>query len=225
VLENLLKVWESENAQRSQQNLFQGMSDMRQRLNDHVMNQHQHNNHVDGVMVDIRDSTESNGRRLNDFVMNQNQHNHAMGGFMSHIINTTESTNQLLVGRMDGYHLLIEQYERLVLDSSSRAEEAEKLRRKNHQEEVLAWLGSEIQQSAYHRNFLKVSRKVPRIVRNPGAEGIPDSELEPGTAVWILNEAKIDNWMNEACPSYPVVWLRGKKGAGNAKPDLFSSHS
>lgn len=213
------------------------------RLNDYVMNQNQHNYTMDGLMNQVvgatestnrllsrhLDTSETTGRRLNDHVMNQNRHNHTIDGSMNHLIDTTERTNQLLSHHVDAssqaFQRLIEQYEKLIVDSSSRAEEAEKARRKKHQEEVLAWLGSEVQQSAYHREFLKVSRKVPKMVRVPGIEEVSDTKMkEPGTAVWIVDETKIDNWINEACPTYPVMWLRGKKGAGNSQPNPCSSH-
>lgn len=89
------------------------------------------------------------------------------------------------------------QYEQNRIEMFRLAEKEEERRKEEQKAAILAWLKTPGEcQSGYHDMFVEVRNKFP------------------DTAVWILNENKIFNWMNEEIPTHSVMWLNGKKGAG-----------
>jgi len=138
-------------------------------------------------------------RRLNDFIVSQNTRDANLDDMNRQIYRVSEQIQELMVS-----------YERDRADLFVRAKRSEKERKDEQKKEVLEWLKAGVDQATYHRSFREVASKVP------------GTDEEPPTAVWILNENKIINWINEEIPENPVIWLNGKKGAG--KPLPICSH-
>lgn len=100
----------------------------------------------------------------------------------------------------------IQQYEQDRVELLSRAKEEERKRKEDQRIGVLKWMSTPgVPQSEYHGKFREAREECP------------------GTGLWILSEDKIFNWMNEETPPHSLLWLNGKKGAGNFS-DLIINH-
>ncbi len=55
-------------------------------------------------------------------------------------------------------------------------------------------------QSQLHSNFEETRKKYP------------------GTTKWILDNVKVQNWVDDEIPEQPILWINAKKGAGESAP-------
>lgn len=162
-------------------------------------------NEADGRLASIEGTSSETRRRVNDEVLRQNR----LLGISNTVLDISNATNLQLSEHASQFgefretiKTVLREYEQNRFEMISRAEAEEKRRKEEQKETVLAWLKTAGEhQSTYHNMFLEVRKDFPE------------------TAVWILDEMKIFNWMNEEIPNRSVMWLNGKKGAG--KPVVF----
>ena len=140
--------------------------------------------------------SEDSHQRMNDHVLGQHQ---LMG-----ISTDTRQQVKKQADRLDSFYRevkqLLERYEQDRIDTIRRAEKEAEQRKTDDTATVLTWLNTVGEsQETYHKKFVDVR------------------EASPGTAVWIMKEPKLINWMGEEIPKYSVMWLNGKKGAGKQR--------
>jgi hypothetical protein len=141
-------------------------------------------------LANLAETSEEMRRRVNDNVIRQNR-----------LLSNSAETNHRLGSHVDQFtrfsQEVIRQYEQNRIEMFRLAEKEEERRKEEQKAAILAWLKTPGEcQSTYHDMFIEVRKKFPE------------------TAVWILNENKVFNWMNEEIPTHSVMWLNGKKGAG-----------
>jgi hypothetical protein len=146
-------------------------------------------------LVNLTEASEEMRRRVNDNVIQQNR-----------LLSNSAETNHRLGSHVDQFtrfsQEVIRQYEQNRIEMFRLAEKEEERRKEEQKAAILAWLKTPGEcQSTYHLMFCEVRKNFP------------------DTAVWILNENKVFNWMYEEIPTHSVMWLNGKKGAG--KRDIF----
>ncbi|KAK0644073.1 hypothetical protein B0T16DRAFT_494972 [Cercophora newfieldiana] len=141
-------------------------------------------------LTSLAQTSEETRRRANDSVLRQNR-----------LLNSSNELNARLSNHADQFTRFCQetmrQYEQTRIEMFRLAEREEEKRKEEQKATILTWLKTPGEcQSSYHEMFLEVRNKFPE------------------TAVWILEENKMFNWMNEEIPTHSVMWLNGKKGAG-----------
>lgn len=148
----------------------------------------------DGPFQTLLRAFETHGTILKEFTDDQ-QHRILLDSLQQ----TNSQREHLLQdsqGRMNDHFLRYEKDRETIL---MQGEEQEIERKKTQYLDVIKWLhspGAIVSPIKYQERFREIGSEFP------------------DTGKWILDEDKIDYWMNADVPTHSILWINGKKGAG-----------